>query len=211
MSLHDYETLLKKIITFKGHDSDITFGELYKKTSINLNMNTYSIKQNKEIVINHITFPKLMLWQGMYMSSALPILVPPYEFEDDIYIDGGIVGNFIIEDIQENPDEIIAISSISNQINWSDMYEKIYNKNMFNYLSYTFKLINVAFIKHTHKNTNQYILLKVNNNETLNYKSPLLSDGFNFFMDENTKHEMIKTGYEQAKNQIYEIIISKEL
>jgi hypothetical protein len=217
ISSSDYETLYKKIITFKGHDPNITFGELYEKTSKNLNMNTYSIKTNKQIILNHNTFPNLMLWQGMYMTSALPILVPPVEFNDDFYIDGGIIGNFIIEQIPEKSNETIAISSFSHQTNWLEVCDKIRNKNIFNYLSYTFELIKIAFIKHTQKNPKQHILLKIDeldneqNNEQKNIQtnkqsSLILPKGFNFFMDENTKQQMINVGYNQTKNQIHTII-----
>ena len=61
----------------------------------------YSLKENTSDDINYQTMPDLAIWQGLYMTSALPVLIPPYEYKDNIYIDGGIVENFPMNRIKE--------------------------------------------------------------------------------------------------------------
>jgi NTE family protein len=194
----NYETLFKKVITYKGHSENITFQELYKLTNKELNLITYSIKNNKCIVLNYETEPNLEVWKGLYATSSLPILVPPLEINDDIYIDGGITENFPINRVKlENKDKMIGICSTHYKTDWDSILKNINNKNIINYFEYSIEILKILY--YNSENYSTELCFRLDNNSNANY---------NFGLDEITKINIIDTGYNQAKEQI-NIIIEK--
>jgi predicted acylesterase/phospholipase RssA len=197
----NFETLFKKIIRFKGFDENITFGELYKVTGKELHLITFSLKENVTIDINHETMPDLRIWEGLYMTSALPVLIPPYEYKNEIFVDGGIFENFPINRVKkENINKTIGICADSYKTDWSNLKDKISNKDIINYLEYSLELIKVMFSKTIKYNTPNYVKLFFNNSICGS------STAFNFTIDSETKNKIISCGYDQAKIQIPTII-----
>jgi predicted acylesterase/phospholipase RssA len=196
----NYETIFKKIIKFKNYDENITFKQLFNSTSKELNLITYSIKENKSVVLNHINTPDLMIWEGLYMTSALPILIPPYEYKNNIYIDGGMSENFAINRIKSfNRSKTIGIYTNSYNTDIDKLKNNIANKNILNYIEYTFELIKILFC-HTKKYSNKNFF-------NLNYEQ-LFSNSttINFTMDNNSKLKLIDSGYKQSTIQLSNII-----
>lgn len=202
ISHKNYETLYKKIIAYKGYDKDITFDELFKKTSKELHLITYSVKHNKCIDLNYKTTPTLKIWQGLYMTTALPILIPPYKYNDDIFIDGGILENFPMSRVKyENINKTIGICTESYKINYNVMCNYLKNGNIFNYVGYLFELVKVVFGYTTQYKTNNYIKLYFSDN--VNYM-----DTFKYNITRENRNMLIDHGYTQSIKQFNNIIES---
>lgn len=196
----NYETLFKKIIEFRNHDPNITFKQLFEITSKELNLITYSLKENKSIVLNHLTTPNLTIWEGLYMTTALPILIPPYEYNNNIYIDGGISENFPINRVKIiNRSKTIGIYTKSYKTDFPKLKHNIQNKNILNYIEYTFELIKILF-SHTKKHHNK------------NFFNLFIDESFDesmsidFTMDSNSKTKLVECGYNQSIKQLTNII-----
>jgi predicted acylesterase/phospholipase RssA len=198
------EIILKKIISFKNYDENITFKELYDITSKELNLIAYSLKNNETISLNYINTPDLKIWEGIYMTIALPILVPLYQYNNDYFIDGGISENFAINRIKDNLLHTIGISIDNYKTDWNILKENIDNKNIINYLKYFLDLISMFSSRTKFSDINNTIKLSLKNINNLNQ--------FNFSLDKNTKNNIINSGYEQSIIQIEDIIntLSKE-
>lgn len=194
------ETLFKKIITFKGYNENITFLELYNLTKKELHLITYSLKLNKILDINYLTMPDLQIWQGLCMTSALPILFSPFEYKDDIYIDGGIAESFPLNYIKsENINKFIGISTNSYYTNWDELNQKIINKNIINNLEYLLELIKIIFTRLNNYNSDNYVKLTFDNSID---KSTVI----NINIKQILKQKLINSGYTQIYEQLPNII-----
>lgn len=186
----NFETIIKKIITYKGFNENITFRELYLHTLKEINFMTFSIKNNESKILNHLNTPDLTIWEGLYMTASLPILIPPYIYNNDIYIDGGIIDNFPIDKIKiENKTKVIGICINPYIPIWSNIEQNINNKDIINY---SLELIKICFsLPKKYINTNY---IKLNNID--------INDMFNFKMNSNSKEKLINIGYNQCLEQI---------
>ena len=190
----NFETIIKKIITYKGFNENITFSELYSQTSKEINFITYSLKNNDSLVINHINTPDLMVWEGLYMTASLPILIPPYIHNNDMFIDGGIIDNFPIDRVRlENRSKIFGICAHPYTPKWSNLQDNISNKE---FINYSLELIKIFFTRPKKHLTNNYI--KLNNSD--------MNDMFDFKMNSEMKEKLINIGYQQSLQQIDSII-----
>lgn len=196
----NYETLFKKIIKYKGFNEDITFLDLHNKTKKELNLVTYNMKKNVIELLNYKNTPNLKIWEGLYMTSAIPIIVPPYEYNGDIYVDGGICENFNINDVDKsNINKTIGIKLNINIINSTNLKDIIDNKNLINYFNYSLELVKSIFTRKKNYNTSNFFNLSHSDNLTL-------SDKINLSLDNDIKLNMINDGYKQSVSQIHSII-----
>ena len=78
---------------FMLHDIplDINLKDFYEKTNIDLHIFTTSVKELKAVDLNHCTFPNLSVIQAVSMSASVPLLFTPVLYEDEYYIDGGML------------------------------------------------------------------------------------------------------------------------
>jgi predicted acylesterase/phospholipase RssA len=196
----NYETLLKKIIKFKGFDENITFKQLYDMTKKELHLITYSLKDNNAIDLNFETMPDLEIWKALYMTSSLPVLIPPFEYKNNLYIDGGIIENFPMDRVKkENINKVIGINAESYKSDWEILKNKLADKDIINYLEYSLELIKIMFTKTIKFNTSNYVKLYFD-------KSIGQSTTVNLSIKPEIKQKIISDGYEQAKDQLPNII-----
>jgi predicted acylesterase/phospholipase RssA len=59
---------------------------------------SFNLCKNKLVYFSNKTFPEMFVKEAVLMSCAIPILFNPYVFEEDRYIDGGILDNFPIKE-----------------------------------------------------------------------------------------------------------------
>jgi len=188
----NFETIIKKIIAYKGFDPEITLGKLYELTSIEFNLITFSLKNNSAVVLNYINNPDLMLWVSLYMTASLPILIPPYHYNNDVYIDGGMCDNFPIDRVkEENKSKTIGICVSLYKPNWSLLEKYIIDKDI---IHYAYELIKISF-NQAPKNIIQNFI-EITNND----------DAYDFKMNSNSREKLIDIGYKQSITKIDKII-----
>lgn len=88
--------ILQTVLYKKTNKYDITFAELYKLYDIKLNIITTNITLLKEKLFSYDTTPNMSVMIAIRMSIAIPIIFSPVLYNNNYYIDGGIINNFPI-------------------------------------------------------------------------------------------------------------------
>ena len=199
ISKNKYETLLKKILKYKGFDENITLYDLFKISNLELNLFTYSIKYNKTKCLNYLNTPNLKVWEALFMTTSVPFLFPPYHYDNDLFIDGGILDNYPINWINiKNKNKFIGIYVKPDLLDYYYIFSIFNNKNIIAYMKYIINIFHILILKNN---------ICLDNTFTLNYDSVKYKSHFlDFSLDIDFKKNMINDGYEQAIFQYNDII-----
>jgi predicted acylesterase/phospholipase RssA len=94
---------------FNAYDipSTLTMNELYTRTNIDFHIFTTSVTEMKSVDINHNTFPDLSVLTAVSMSSCIPFLFTPIYYENEYYIDGGVMRHCPVPEM--DPEKILII------------------------------------------------------------------------------------------------------
>lgn len=111
----EYLTSIFKIFNIK---QNITLKELYDKTNINYIIKVSNISKNKIEYLNHKNSPNLHVKKAIQMTSAVPIVFKPIQYNNDYYVDGAYSGNFPIEYVKKHKyNNHIGINIINKNVN----------------------------------------------------------------------------------------------
>lgn len=154
-----YKYILEVFLENKGIRKDITLKEVYEINKIELNFNVVNVTKDKYESLNYINSPDLPIIKAIRMTSNIPILFKPIEYNGDLFVDGGLIENIKYEELCKNK-KSIGIDIISSDLLNTD--QKEYKKNNFKdvkeYLSY---LYSVYGSKIYHENLNNHIKVKI--------------------------------------------------
>jgi len=165
-----------------------TMRSLYETFQKDLIVTTYNLSDNCREYISAESHPNLSVLHAVRMSSSYPLMFEPYNYEQKLYLDGGIVDNFPIEYFQEKGERRLGIITM----NPVTKYEGIPNN-----LDFFWKLFNV-FIQTI---TNDKI------ERVVNCDVIKLSAESVFFNFETTNTEIIEifdSGYDECKKRFVE-------
>ena len=121
------EEIMNPVLQSKNLNKNITLLELYNYNSIELHIFTTKLTDMSLVDISYKTHPNIEVIDALYMSSAIPYFFEPFYYENDFYIDGGVLCNFPIDHCNYNPNTILGIYTKSSGIN------NINNKNNCDY------------------------------------------------------------------------------
>jgi NTE family protein len=94
--------LLQEFIEYKFNVKDLTFEEHHKLTKNKLSIIGTNYSKSTEVIFNYETKPKMSIITAVRISCAIPIIFMPILFEEDYYIDGGLVNNFPLKYCNSN-------------------------------------------------------------------------------------------------------------
>ena len=104
---------IKPLLLAKDIDINITLKELYELTNIDLHLFTVNLNKFCKIDLNYKSHPDLKLIEAMYMSMSVPILFQPIFYNNEYYLDGGMLVNCPLNECfyteKCNADEILAL------------------------------------------------------------------------------------------------------
>ena len=103
---------LDNLLYRKTGIKNITFLELYNYSSIHLKIGVCSLKDKDFKYIDHITYPDMPVSIGLTASSSIPFIFTSVKWEEDLFIDGGLVGNLPITAFPEQ--NSLAFNLINN-------------------------------------------------------------------------------------------------
>ena len=92
------EDIIDIFLTAKNCSKDITFLELYHLSNITFNVFSVKISSFEKIVFNHENSPSMPVKTAILMSCALPPIFKPIPYDNDFYLDGGMLCNYPIND-----------------------------------------------------------------------------------------------------------------
>ena len=71
--------------------TNLTLLELFQNSGKQLDITSFNMHTCKTVFFNYKNYPNLQVLKVLNMSCNLPLLFSPIEFENDFYIDGGII------------------------------------------------------------------------------------------------------------------------
>ena len=137
----DYNYILEVFLKNKNIKKDITLKEVYELNNIEINFNVFNITKNKYESLNYKNTPNLPIITAINMTSCIPILFKPVEYNCCLYVDGGLIENIKYDEIFNNK-KSLGINIIPN-----DLENPLKNegnggdnnfKNIVDYLSYLY-------------------------------------------------------------------------
>jgi predicted acylesterase/phospholipase RssA len=102
-----FKQILDPLLKFKELDVNITLKEFYEWNHFDMHFYVTEIYAEdgsyfKKIDISHKTHPDWKLVDAVYASCALPVAFSPYSKDNCIYIDGGILNTYPVNDCIHN-------------------------------------------------------------------------------------------------------------
>lgn len=88
---------ISSFIRHKTQKNDLTLKEFYDYSKIVLTVKVYNVDRGKTEYFDYKNTPDISLTKLSMMTTAIPYLFQPVEFEGDLYVDGGLKGHFPIE------------------------------------------------------------------------------------------------------------------
>ncbi len=99
---------LKVLLTEKKFDPDITFLQLFEKTSIKFVISGTNISKQKIEYFNYETHPDMKVLTALRITMSIPIIYEYVKFQDDIYVDGGLLDDYPIDYFRKEASKTIG-------------------------------------------------------------------------------------------------------
>lgn len=130
------EPFIDNILSFKFKIKHITFEELFNHTNKHLKIVGTNITLGTFVYFDYINTPKMSVAKAVRISSCIPFVFKPVKYNDEMYIDGGLIKNFDLDMFNEFDD----VKSLA-----FDLYDDNNKFNKFNnvvkYANNIFKMI----------------------------------------------------------------------
>lgn len=186
MSFDPISNILESLITNKiGFLPTIkNIEELFHKKII---FTTYNLTEDKKEYITSDEYPDLSIINAIKMSCAFPLIFEPFNYNNKLYLDGGLFNNFPLE-YGENLSETKCLGIITNNP------QKTYSDDMSN-IDYILKLFQIFKDSVTYDK-----ILRTSNCDVISLKF----DNNFFKFDSSNKEliEMFDNGYALCKNNM---------
>ena len=111
------EEIVIPVLQSKNLSINITLSELFKYNNIDLHIFTTRLSDMTLVNMSHTSHPHIELIDALYMSSAMPYFLEPHYYENEFYIDGGVLCNFPIDHCNEESNTILGIHTNSSENN----------------------------------------------------------------------------------------------
>ena len=170
--------IFNNLLKAKGLKENITLLELYNITKKKFIATTVCINSKEVVYISHENFPELRISDAIRMSSCFPFYYKPVIYNNQYYVDGGLINNYPIDLFKENIDEVIGIL-MDNKYEYSEINS--FQSYFVNCLLTFTKGISYNLLKGWEKNT---ILIEIKQLNVLQ-----------FDMSKEFKNNMYKIGY----------------
>lgn len=181
---------ISSFLEFKMNKKDITFSELYRLTNKKIYIITTNYSKSKEVVFSIDSHPNMSVLLAIRMSISIPTYFIPVKYEEDLYIDGGIVNNFGIKYC--NPETTLGIVCITK------------NNTSSSFMDYAMGCINVsimAFLNNMDTNFN-YVEIVTDNLKIMEVS---------FDISKEQKDELFELGEKCAKKYYYDFVVKNVL
>ena len=164
---------------------DITLQELYDRIPIKLTVKVFNVTKTQTEYISYQTNPDLSIIILAQMTTAIPFFFKPVSYNDNLYVDGGLRGNFPIEACES--DNYLGIFIGGGIVNKNhDIFK------LFPLLEFTHSLM-------ANKDERDFDKYKEGKERILYIP---ISQGLNFDLSVEDKKNIIQKGYENTLQHI---------
>lgn len=187
--------IIQKYPSFKNN---MTFKEHYDLTQIHILINALCINTRKNVYFSYKTHPTMSILDAIKASMAIPFIFNTIEYNNMLYVDGGITGEYI-------PDsDLISTTSSDDKylcINLSQKYCKtIININTFH--DYILNLIQsisekIIDLHSSLSYSDNHIIIDIFNELNNCYINPI-----DLNIKNDVKNNLTNIGYNKLKNTL---------
>jgi predicted acylesterase/phospholipase RssA len=168
------------LIKKKGYHKKTTFDDLYIKTNKKKIIITGVCLNDTSLhYFSHETTPNMQILQAIQISISIPIIFKPFEFENKIWVDGGVMNNYPIDLFNDKINDVIGIY-LDEEYTIYPIFEDIQ--------SYVYQVMKCIFRGMNYNKINMYIkntvLIKTKNNS------------LSFSMNKTDIDSLYQTGYD---------------
>lgn len=175
----------KTLVIRKGYHVDITLKELYEINGIKFTIVTTCIEDCKAHYMDYLTDPDIPLWKAAFMSSCVPFIFVPFEYNGKHYIDGGIIDNHPLQYIDATKMNGLGFVLYDN-LTGNELASAI------NYVMTIFKCYNHCITQEKFAKYDANIIrIKVHNVKF-----------YEAAVEKSQLAELVKVGYESSKDRI---------
>lgn len=146
-----FTNFLKAIILNKNYHSNITFKELYDLTGKILTIVVVNITKGIPEYHNYITTPDLSILLSVRMSANIPILFSPIFYNNNYYIDGGLLDPFPYY-YHKNTEKFGFWLFSNYEFNFIKNNEVTFFNDINNSIKYIIDLLKIVHINYIKKN-----------------------------------------------------------
>ena len=168
--------IVQTLIYDKIKKYDLTFKEHYKLTKKKIKIVTVNYTKKDEEVFSIDTYPDVSIILAIRMSICIPLVFTPVKFNNNLYVDGGVINNFAFNHCDEK-------NTLGIRLRFC-----IDSENL-DLINYFYGLLTVVFDKNINYNNNNNII-----NIKIKYDSMM-----DFNPDKEYKSELLKHGYKHTK------------
>ena len=194
------EDIIDIFLSAKNISKDITFIELYNLTNITFNIYAVKLSSFEKVVFNHELSPSISVKNAILMSCALPPMFKPILYNNEYYLDGGILCNYPINDCllkYPNKEEILGlhVTALGN-----DNEKNIFSENytMPDYMMLLIKILISNTMKQEYVSDRNEIIIKKKN-------GAIHIDTWKIILDQGKLLEIYNEGVDLADNYIKEL------
>jgi predicted acylesterase/phospholipase RssA len=181
------EQIFQPLFSAQDISMDITVGEFYEKTKIEVHMLITNINTLQLIDISYKTHPEWRLLDAVYCSCALPIMFKPIFVDSSCYCDGGCIRNYPNIDCVNagaDPEEIFGLCKHSKMDPLSSRVNE--SSSIFDYL---YSIISKIFLVHL---SPKFVPIK--NELILEIPITSISEYFNSMNSPQEREKLIQIG-----------------
>lgn len=95
------EKYLDELIYQKTKIKHLTFLKLYNKSNIYLKIGVCSLTDQQFKYIDHLSYPDMPISIGLRASSSIPFVFTCTKWKNELFVDGGLVGNLPVTAFQK--------------------------------------------------------------------------------------------------------------
>tara|TARA_B100000795_G_scaffold136703_1_gene102096 strand:+ start:652 stop:1494 length:843 start_codon:yes stop_codon:yes gene_type:complete len=177
--------IIKIICEKKVGNSNITFQELYNIKNITFTVSALNVNKKSLVYFSHKNYPNLEVYKAIRMSTSIPIIFKPYIFEDQYFVDGGVIDPCSLDFFKNTKETLVFMISSKKNI-------KI--KNITDYLTeLVFSPIEKVIDNYYDKPN--IIIFESKDNE-----------GLDFEIKKDRIKELIENGFNITKEEINDIL-----
>ena len=135
----DYKYIMNAVLKGKNVDNDITLKGIYNLININLHFRVINVNKQCNEYLNKDNSPDLKFIDAICMTSCIPILFEPIEYNGSLYIDGGVNNNFPYEKVIDKKN-YLGIDILSSKISCEKNREKEEIKSLSDYINIIYNI-----------------------------------------------------------------------
>lgn len=89
-----FHKYMQKFVDEKTGNPDYTFGDLWDDKKIKLVIVSTDLNKLKTVYFNHQSYSTMPIADAVRMSMSIPFLFHPVKFNDQLFVDGGLIDNY---------------------------------------------------------------------------------------------------------------------